>query len=131
MKKTKSKGPSTIDEYLSDVPEPARSRLQEIRAVVRSVAPAEAAECISYRMPAFMYHGPLVYFAAFAKHCSIFPASLAVLERFKDDLKSFKSSKGTIQFSPDKPFPASLLKRMVKARLVELEYKEKQRTRAK
>jgi uncharacterized protein YdhG (YjbR/CyaY superfamily) len=87
MKKTKSKGPSTIDEYLLDVPEPAHSRLKEIRAVVRSVAPPEASECISYGMPAFMSHGALIYFAAFAKHCSIFPASLAVIEEFKDELK--------------------------------------------
>ena len=131
MKKTKSKGPSTIDEYLLDVPEPAHSRLEEIRAVVRSIAPPEAAECISYRIPAFMYYGPLIYFAAFSKHCSIFPASLAVIEEFKDELKGFKTSKGTIQFPPDKPFPASLLKRMLKARLVELEYKRKQRKGAK
>lgn len=125
MKKTKSSAPKTIDEYLAEVPEPARSRLQEVRTAVRSVAPPEATECISYRMPAFMYNGPLIYFAAFAKHCSIFPASLAVIAAFKDDLKGFHTSKGTIQFAPNKPFPAPLLKRILKARLAELERKKK------
>jgi uncharacterized protein YdhG (YjbR/CyaY superfamily) len=125
MKKTKSSAPKTIDEYLAEVPEPARSRLQEVRATVRSVAPPEATECISYRMPAFMYNGPLIYFAAFAKHCSIFPASLAVIAAFKDELKGFHTSKGTIQFALDKPFPTPLLNRMLKARLAELERKKK------
>jgi uncharacterized protein YdhG (YjbR/CyaY superfamily) len=114
-----------MDEYLAGVPEPARSRLREVRATVRSVVPAEAAECISYQMPTFKYKAsPAIYFAAFAKHCSLFPASLAVIAKFKEELKGFDISKGTIRFPVDKPFPPALLKKMVKARLAEIERKK-------
>lgn len=121
----KSNAPKTIDEYLANVPEPARSTLGEIRATIRGVAPAEAVECISYRIPAFKYHGMLIFFAAFAKHCSLFPASLAVIAKFKNELKGFEVSKGTIRFPVDKPFPAPLLEKIVKARVAELERKKR------
>lgn len=70
----KGKGaPTTVDEYLAAVPEPARSALNKLRAVIRSCIPPEATETISYRMPAFHYRGVLVWFAAFSNHCSFFP----------------------------------------------------------
>lgn len=136
MKKTKSTGsgatakrnaaPKTIDEYLAGVPEPARSTLSKVRATIRSVVPPAATECISYRIPAFKYNGgPAIYFAAFEKHCSLFPASLAVIAAFKNELKAFETSKGTIRFPVDKPFPAALLKKLVKARVAEIERKKK------
>src|SRR5579863_8533036 len=62
MKKAKTSPPKTVDEYLAGVPEPARSAMNKIRAVIRSAAPAEATETISYRMPAFKYNGVLVWF---------------------------------------------------------------------
>jgi uncharacterized protein YdhG (YjbR/CyaY superfamily) len=117
--------PRNIDEYLERVPEPARSTLSKIRAVIRSVAPPEATEAISYGMPAFKYKGMLVWFAAFSKHCSLFPTA-AVIEAFKKDLKSFTISKGTIQFPLDKPLPAALVKKLVKARIAQNE-SQKQR----
>ena len=65
--------PRNIDEYLAGVPEPARGTLGKVRAVIRSAAPPETTEGISYGMPAFKYKGPLVAFAAFSDHCSLFP----------------------------------------------------------
>lgn len=109
-----------IDEYLAAVPEPARSTLQKVRAVIRSAVPAEATECISYGIPTFKYKGVVLHFAAFAKHCSLFPGP-AVIEQFQDELKEYKQSKGTIQFPVDKALPTALLKKMVKARIAENE----------
>jgi uncharacterized protein YdhG (YjbR/CyaY superfamily) len=120
----RSSVPKNIDEYLARVPEPARSTLNKIRAVIRSVAPPEATEAISYGIPAFKYKGMLMWFAAFSKHCSLFPTA-AVIEAFKKDLKGFTISKGTIQFPVDKPLSAALLKKMVKARIAQNEKKRR------
>ncbi|PYU54928.1 MAG: hypothetical protein DMG56_26005, partial [Acidobacteria bacterium] len=98
------------DEYLAAVPEPARSTLTRIRAVIRSAVPPEATEVISYRIPTFRYKGPLVGFAAFPNHCSFFPMSSSVLERFENDLQGLETSKGTIRFPVDKPLSAALVK---------------------
>jgi uncharacterized protein YdhG (YjbR/CyaY superfamily) len=117
-----------MDEYLDGIPEPARTTLSKIRATIRSAAPPEATEAIAYRMPTFRYKGGLIAFAAFSKHCSLFPMSLAVMEMFKDDLKGFDMSKGTIRFPVNKPPPAALIKKIVKARVAEKERKER-RTR--
>jgi uncharacterized protein YdhG (YjbR/CyaY superfamily) len=69
--RTKGKAaPKTVNEYLAGVPEPARSILEKMRAVIRSAVPPEATETISYRIPAFKYKGSLVWFAAFSDHCS-------------------------------------------------------------
>jgi uncharacterized protein YdhG (YjbR/CyaY superfamily) len=92
--------------------------LNKIRATIRSVAPPEATEIISYGLPAFKYKGVLVWFAAFSNHCSLFPGS-SVIEAFKNELKGFSTSKGTIQFPLDKPLPAGLVKKLVKARIAE------------
>jgi uncharacterized protein YdhG (YjbR/CyaY superfamily) len=116
--------PKTVEEYLAGVPEPARTTLNKIRAVIRSAAPAEATEAISYGMPGFKHNGPVIWYAAFSNHCSVFPTA-SVIEKFKDELKGYKTSKGTIQFPVDKPLPAALVKKMVKARLAEIELKEK------
>src|SRR5712675_2330497 len=102
----KSNGaPKNVDEYLADVPEPARSTLNKIRAAIRSAVPAEATECISYGIPAFKHKGSLVWYAAFSNHCSLFPTA-SVIETFKEDLKDYKVSKGTIHFPVNKPLPA-------------------------
>ena len=121
----KGKGAAkTIDEYLAAVPEPARSTLNKVRAAIRSAAPAETTEIISYRIPAFKYKQVLVWFAAFSDHCSLFPTA-SVIETFKDELKSYTLSKGTIQFPTDKPLPATLIRRMVKERLAQIEKKQR------
>ena len=112
------------DEYLAAVPEPARSTLTRIRAVIRSAVPPEATEAISYRIPTFRYKGPLVGFAAFPNHCSFFPMSSSVLERFENDLQGLQTSKGTIRFPVDKPLSAALVKKVVKARIAQNELKK-------
>ena len=115
--------PKDVDEYLAGVPEPARSTLKKVRAVIRSVVPPEAAEVISYRIPMFKYKGMLVGFAAFSDHCSLFPGALP--DAFKTELKHYPTSKGTIRFPVDKPLPAALIKKLVKARIAENERKSK------
>jgi len=113
-----SAAPQTVDEYLAHVPEPARSTLNQVRAAIRSALPPEATETISYRIPAFKHKKVLVWFAAFSDHCSLFPTA-SVIEEFKSELKGFSTSKGTIHFPVDKPLPAALVKKMVKARLAD------------
>jgi uncharacterized protein YdhG (YjbR/CyaY superfamily) len=108
-----------VEDYLAAVPEPARSTLNKVRATIRSVVPKETEEVISYGMPAFKHKKVLVWYAAFSDHCSFFPTA-AVIAQFKDELKGYRLSKGTLQFPIDKPLPAALLKKMVKARLAEI-----------
>ena len=136
MKKTKSgqrrltarpkpnAAPKTIDDYLSHVPEPAHTTLQKVRAAIRSAVPAAATETISYKIPAFRHSQIVIWFAAFANHCSIFPTG-RIIEMFKDDLKPYTISKGTIQFPIDKPLPALLVKKMVTARLAQIAAKRR------
>ena len=116
--------PKNVDEYLAHVPEPARSTLNRVRAAIRSALPPEATEAISYGIPTFKYKGPLVWFAAFSNHCSLFPGSSAV-KAFQNELKDFPTSKGTIRFPVDKPLPAALVKKLVKARIAENERKKR------
>ena len=108
--------PKDVDEYMASVPEPARTTLSKMRATIRSAVPPEATEVISYRMPAFRHNGVLVWFAAFSDHCSLFPTA-AIIEKFKNELKPFSTSKGTIQFPTNKPLPMALIKKLVKARV--------------
>jgi uncharacterized protein YdhG (YjbR/CyaY superfamily) len=75
-------------------------------------------------MPSFRYKGGLVGYAAFKAHCSFFPMSGRLVEEFADELKAYKTSKGTIQFPADKPLPAALVKKMVKARIAQNEAKK-------
>lgn len=116
--------PKSVDEYLAGVQEPARCMMVKMRSLVRSVLPPEATETISYRMPAFKHKKVLVWFAAFTNHCSLFPTA-AVIEQFRDELKGFTISKGTVQFPFDKPLPAALIKKLVKARLEQSEGKRR------
>lgn len=104
------------DSYLALQPEKARDVLEKLRQTIKSSAP-EAEEVISYGLPAFRYHGMLVYFAAFKNHCSFFPGS--IVEKMKNELKNYKTSKGTIQFTAEKPLPAALVKKIIKARVKE------------
>ena len=115
--------PKNTDEYLAAVPELARGTLNKIRAAIRAAAPAEATEAIGYGMPTFRYKGALVGFAAFSNHCSFFPMSGSVIEAFQSELKDYETSKGTIRFPVDKPLPAALVKKLVKARVAQNESK--------
>jgi len=118
----KSQLPKTVDEYLDKLPEEVRTLLAKLRATIKSTAP-KAEEVISYGMPGYKYKGPLVYFAAFKNHCSFFPGSSQIIKLY-DELKSFKTAKGTIQFTTDKPLPSAIVKKIVKARMQENEARQ-------
>ena len=115
-KKAPAKKNATVAEYLARVPEPARSALNQIRAAIREVVPAETTEVISYNIPAFRHNKVLVWYAAFAHHCSVFPGS-AVIEQFKDELTGYTISKGTVQFPLDRPMPLELIRKLTQARV--------------
>lgn len=108
----------TIDEYLARLGPEQRAALQALRETIRTAAPA-AEECISYSLPAFRLNGPLVAFGATANHCAFYPMSGTILESFREELKTYPTSKGTIRFQPDRPLPARLVRRIVQARLAE------------
>ena len=122
-REAKSSSQSDVEDYLARVSEPARSTLDKVRKAIRAVVPTETTECLSYQIPTFKYKGGLVAFAAFKNHCSLFPMSYAVIRKFHKELKNFQVSKGTVRFPLDKPLPASLLKRIVRARIAEKERK--------
>ena len=110
-------GKADVAAYLARVPEPARATLEKMRAMIRAVAPKEATEAISYKIPSFQYKGGLVWYAAFKKHCSFFPMDHSLADEFAEELKSCKVLKGTIQFAVDKPLSKALVTKIVKARV--------------
>lgn len=111
--------PETIDEYLATLNPDQRAALQKLRKAIKAVVP-RAEECISYSMPAFRNDGMLVAgFRAAAKHCAYYPMSGSTIRTLKRDLKDYDTSEGTIRFKPDKPLPAALVKKLVKARIAE------------
>jgi uncharacterized protein YdhG (YjbR/CyaY superfamily) len=122
--------PKSVDEYLACVPQPARGTLNKMREAIRSVVPPRATETISYGIPAFKHNGVLVWFATFSDHCSLFPTA-SVIENFKNELKGFTTSKGTIHFPINKPLPAALIKKLVKARVAENKSKTEGRKQAR
>jgi uncharacterized protein YdhG (YjbR/CyaY superfamily) len=114
-------GPSSVEDYLSQVPEEVRAALEKLRKTIKAAAP-DTTETISYQMPTFKDHGRfLVSYAAFKDHCSLFPASEAVMEVLGEELKPYFSGKGTIRFHPAKPLPAALVTKIVQTRLEELD----------
>jgi len=113
-----------LEEYVARVPLPARSTFTTLREAVRSAVPPQATETMSYGIPAFKHNGMLVWFAAFSKHCSLFPTA-SVIEAFKNELSGYTISKGTIQFPLDKPLPTGLIKKIVRARVAQNESKKR------
>ena len=112
---------NSVEEYLAALPDDARATLEKVRQAIKAAAPT-ATESISYGAPAFNYQGRyLVYYAAFKNHCSLFPASNEIMEDFAKELEPYDVSKGTIRFPIGKPLPATLVKKMVKARVGENE----------
>jgi uncharacterized protein YdhG (YjbR/CyaY superfamily) len=121
----KGGGRRAVESYLARVKEPARSTLERIRELIRAAAPEEAEECLSYRMPAFRYKGALVAYAAFKDHCSFFPMQSSLMDQMQEEVANYRTAKGTLQFPLDKPLPAALVRKMVKARVAENERKSK------
>lgn len=110
----------TIDEYLARVEPEQRAVLEALRQVVRKAAP-KAEETITYGIAAFRQNGFLIGFAASAKHCSLHPMNNHTVADFAADLAGYSTSTGTIRFTPDKPLPAALVRKIVKARIAENE----------
>ena len=110
----------TVKQYLAAVPEPGRSTLKKVRTSILAAVPGECDEVISYGMPGFKYQGKvLVWIAAFSEHCSFFPMGSSVMKPLEKELAGYKTSKGTIQFPLDKALPATLVKKIVKARIAQ------------
>ena len=105
-----------IDDYMTLQPEKVRETLENLRQIIRDTAP-EAEEVISYGIPAYKYHGMLVYFAAYKKHCSLFGGTGTLTEEMKEQLKAHKTSKGTIQFTVENPLTDELVRHIVKVRM--------------
>ena len=111
--------PRTIDEYLAALSADKRAALEKLCKTIRAAAP-KAEECISYQLAAFRHNGrPLVALGAAANHCAFYPMSSATVEAHKDELKGYDTSKGTIRFQADRPLPAALVRKLVKARIAE------------
>ncbi|MCG2612639.1 DUF1801 domain-containing protein [Terrimonas sp. NA20] len=115
MQKTTAK---TVDAYLASQPADVQATLSKVRKAIRAAAP-KAEEKISYHMPLYKYHIHLVGFCAFTNHCSFFPMSHAVMKMFAEELKDYDTSGATIRFPVGKPLPATLIKKIVAARIIE------------
>lgn len=111
---------TNIDEFIEAGTDEARATLKELRRVIRSAAP-KATEAISYGIPVFKHEGLLVGFSAYKDHYSFFVMGTSVMHAFKNELKSYDTSKGTIRFPLDRPLPFALVRKMVKARVRENE----------
>ena len=120
--------PATIDEYLTAVEPKRRAALQRLRRTMRSVAP-RAEECISYAIPAFRLDGRIVGgFAATKKGCSYFPFSGATLRTLANDLKGYGGTKSSLHFDPAKGLPATLVRKLIRARIAEEAARRKRTT---
>ncbi len=115
--KTDMPKPTTVDEYIAVAIPQVKEYLERLRSSIKQAAP-QAEEVISYNMPAYKQNGMVVYFGGFTKHVSLFPGAEAI-EVFKNELTDYKTSKGTIRFSLDKPLPIALIKKIVKFRVAE------------
>lgn len=132
MMTMKTSPAQNIDDYILGCPAGVQPKMQALRETIREAAP-EARETINYRMPTFTLEGNLVHFAAFKNHIGFYPAPSAI-DQFRQELFSFKLSKGAIRFPLNQPIPFELVSRIVKFRVqenVEKAITRKKKTRAK
>jgi uncharacterized protein YdhG (YjbR/CyaY superfamily) len=118
----------TVDEYFSALSPDAKNILKQVRNTIKQAAP-QAPEVISYNMPAVKMHGILVYYAAHTEHIGFYPTA-SPIEVFKDELSTYKCSKGAIQFPIDKPMPLDLISKIVRFRVQQDQAKAKKKKRA-
>jgi len=112
----KKRAPKSVDEYIAAQPEAVRPKLERVRAAIRSAVP-EAEEGIGYHMPGYKLRGkPMLYFAGFREHYSLFAASGTFLATLEDELSGYVLRKGTVQFPFTKPVPVKLISRIAKLR---------------
>lgn len=118
---TKSAGTKSVDAYLAGVPPKSRATLQKVRTAIKATSP-KLTEGISWRMPVYkLGTTPIVAFAAAKEHCSLFIMNAAVMVAHKADLKSYDTAKGTLRFPIGKPPPATLVRKLVKAHVADVE----------
>ncbi len=115
--KTQANKIASIDQYIQGFPEPVQAILRELRWAISLAAP-EAIEKISYQMPTFYFNGNLVHFAAFERHIGFYPTPGGITP-FQHELRTYKTSKGAIQFPMDQPLPLKLIKKIVAFRVKE------------
>lgn len=116
MAGTKPNDTEGVNQYIANLPLEQQIALERVRQIIKNTVP-EAVEFISYKMPAYYCHGMIGGFAAFKNHCSFFPWNAKTIEDFATELKDFKTSAGTIQFTPDKPIPEELLQKILRYRV--------------
>ncbi len=112
-----NKAVKNVDEYIAGFPKETQSLLKQMRTTIQKAAP-DAEETIGYGMPAYKYHGPLVYFAAYKNHIGFY-ATPTGHAAFKKELSIYKEGRGSVQFLSDKPLPLSLVTKIVKFRVKE------------
>jgi len=115
----------SVDEYIASRPEASQGVLKRLRSTIRKAVP-RAEETISYKMPAYkLYNRPVLYFAGWNEHYSLYPATGRVVAAFKDELASYEVSKGTVRFPLSEPVPVKLIERIAKFRAKEVAALEK------
>jgi uncharacterized protein YdhG (YjbR/CyaY superfamily) len=108
--------PKSVDKYIAAQPEAVRPKLEQVRAAIRRAVP-EAVEGIGYRMPGYKLHGkPMLYFAGFKEHYSLFAASGTFFTALEDELRGYELRKGTVHFPLTKPVPVKLISRIATLR---------------
>jgi len=120
----------SVDEYIASQPAAVQSILGRVRSTIRKSVPA-AEEVISYKMPTYkLYGGPVLYFAGWKHHYSLYPATGPVVAAFKDELAPYEVNKGTIRFPLSEPVPVKLIGRIAKFRAKEVAEREKAKAAA-
>ncbi len=116
MAKTKPNDTEGVNKYIANLPVEQQIALERVRQIIKNTVP-EAQEYLSYKMPAYHFHGMIGGFAAFKNHCSFFPWDSKTIDVFKDELKEFKTSAGTIQFTSEHQLSEELLQKILRYRV--------------